>query len=261
MKLRQFQVDAFASRRFEGNPAAVCPLKEWLSDDLMQSIAAENNLSETAFFVPAQSGFHLRWFTPLAEVDFCGHATLASGHVLFDALDYEKQSVVFETRSGEMTVERSGKLYVMNFPAQPPKPCSPPKALIEALGAKPTEVLAADDYLAVFESQAVVQSLAPDFARLGDLDLRGVIATAPGDDHDFVSRFFGPKLGIDEDPVTGSAHCELTPYWSKRLSKKQLRARQISRRGGDVLCEIAGDRVRLKGSAVTFMVGEIEFDA
>ncbi len=261
MKLRQFQVDAFASRRFEGNPAAVCPLKEWLSDDLMQSIAAENNLSETAFFVPAQSGFHLRWFTPLAEVDFCGHATLASGHVLFDALDYEKQSVVFETRSGEMTVERSGKLYVMNFPAQPPKPCSPPKTLIEALGAKPTEVLAADDYLAVFESQAVVQSLAPDFARLGDLDLRGVIATAPGDDHDFVSRFFGPKLGIDEDPVTGSAHCELTPYWSKRLSKKQLRARQISRRGGDVLCEIAGDRVRLKGSAVTFMVGEIEFDA
>ncbi len=261
MKLRQFQVDAFASRRFEGNPAAVCPLKEWLSDDLMQSIAAENNLSETAFFVPAQSGFHLRWFTPVAEVDFCGHATLASGHVLFDALDYEKQSVVFETRSGEMTVERSGKLYVMNFPAQPPKPCSPPKALIEALGAKPTEVLAADDYLAVFESQAVVQSLAPDFARLGDLDLRGVIATAPGDDHDFVSRFFGPKLGIDEDPVTGSAHCELTPYWSKRLSKKQLRARQISRRGGDVLCEIAGDRVRLKGSAVTFMVGEIEIDA
>ncbi len=261
MKLRQFQVDAFASRRFEGNPAAVCPLKEWLSDDLMQSIAAENNLSETAFFVPAQSGFHLRWFTPVAEVDFCGHATLASGHVLFDALDYEKQSVVFETRSGEMTVERSGKLYVMNFPAQPPKPCSPPKALIEALGAKPTEVLAADDYLAVFESQAVVQSLAPDFARLGDLDLRGVIATAPGDDHDFVSRFFGPKLGIDEDPVTGSAHCELTPYWSQRLSKKQLRARQISRRGGDVLCEIAGDRVRLKGSAVTFMVGEIEIDA
>ncbi len=261
MKLRQFQVDAFASRRFEGNPAAVCPLKEWLSDDLMQSIAAENNLSETAFFVPAQSGFHLRWFTPVAEVDFCGHATLASGHVLFDALDYEKQSVVFETRSGEMTVERSGKLYVMNFPAQPPKPCSPPKTLIEALGAKPTEVLAADDYLAVFESQAVVQSLAPDFARLGDLDLRGVIATAPGDDHDFVSRFFGPKLGIDEDPVTGSAHCELTPYWSQRLSKKQLRARQISRRGGDVLCEIAGDRVRLKGSAVTFMVGEIEFDA
>lgn len=261
MKLRQFQVDAFASRRFEGNPAAVCPLKEWLSDDLMQSIAAENNLSETAFFVPAQSGFHLRWFTPVAEVDFCGHATLASGHVLFDALDYEKQSVVFETRSGEMTVERSGKLYVMNFPAQPPKPCSPPKTLIEALGAKPTEVLAADDYLAVFESQAVVQSLAPDFARLGDLDLRGVIATAPGDDHDFVSRFFGPKLGIDEDPVTGSAHCELTPYWSQRLSKKQLRARQISRRGGDVLCEIAGDRVRLKGSAVTFMVGEIEIDA
>lgn len=261
MKLRQFQVDAFASRRFEGNPAAVCPLKTWLSDDLMQSIAAENNLSETAFFVPTQSGFHLRWFTPVAEVDFCGHATLASGHVLFNALDYNKQSVVFETRSGEMTVERDGEMYVMNFPAQPPKPASIPDALIDAIGVKPVEVLAADDYLAVFESQIVVQSLTPDFARLRDLDLRGVIATAPGDQHDFVSRFFGPKLGIDEDPVTGSAHCELTPYWSKRLGKKQLRARQLSRRGGDVLCEMAGDRVRLKGGAVTFMVGEIEIDA
>lgn len=260
MKLRQFQVDAFASRPFEGNPAAVCPLKEWLSDKLMQSIAAENNLSETAFFVPTQSGFHLRWFTPVAEVDFCGHATLASGHVLFDALDYNKPRVMFESRSGKMTVERDGKMYVMDFPAQPPKPAKAPDALIDAIGARPVEVLAADDYLAVFESQSVVQLLAPDLARLRDLDLRGVIATAPGNEHDFVSRFFGPKLGIDEDPVTGSAHCELTPYWSKRLGKNVLRARQLSRRGGEVLCEMAGDRVRLKGSAVTFMVGEIEID-
>ena len=261
MKLRQFQVDAFAGRRFEGNPAAVCPLEEWLSDDLMLAIAEENNLSETAFFVRIENGFKLRWFTPVAEVDFCGHATLGSAHVLFDELGYQGQVVVFETRSGEMSVARDGDLYVMNFPAQPPEPCSSPKALVEGLGAKPTEVLAADDYLAVYESEAVVQSLTPDLARLCDLDLRGVIATAPGDNKDFVSRFFGPKLGIDEDPVTGSAHCELTPYWSKRLGSNVLRARQISRRGGDVLCEMAGDRVLLKGGAVTFMVGEIEIDA
>lgn len=261
MKLRQFQVDAFAGRRFEGNPAAICPLEEWLSDDLMLAIAEENNLSETAFFVPMESAFKLRWFTPVAEVDFCGHATLGSAHVLFDELGYQGQVVVFETRSGEMSVARDGELYVMNFPAQPPQPCSPPKALVEGLGAKPTEVLAADDFVAVYESEAVVQSLAPDLARLCDLDLRGVIATAPGDNKDFVSRFFGPKLGIDEDPVTGSAHCELTPYWSKQLGKNVLHARQISRRGGDVLCEMAGDRVLLKGGAVTFMVGEIEIDA
>jgi PhzF family phenazine biosynthesis protein len=261
MKLRQFQVDAFASRRFEGNPAAICPLEKWLSDDLMLAIAEENNLSETAFFVPVESAFKLRWFTPVAEVDFCGHATLGSAHVLFDELGYQGEVVAFETRSGEMSVARDGDLYVMNFPAQPPQSCSPPEALVEGLGAKPTEVLAADDFLAVYESEAVVQSLTPDFARLCELDLRGVITTAPGDNKDFVRRFFGPKLGIDEDPVTGSAHCELTPYWSERLGKNVLRARQISRRGGDVLCEMAGDRVLLKGGAVTFMVGEIEIDA
>ncbi|UCH47550.1 MAG: PhzF family phenazine biosynthesis protein [Betaproteobacteria bacterium] len=258
MKLQQFQVDAFANRTFEGNPAAVCPLQEWLPDDVMQSIAVENNLSETAFFVPSERGFHLRWFTPVAEVDFCGHATLGSAHVLFSELGYQGQAVVFATRSGEMSVARDGDLYAMNFPALPPQPCSPPRALVEGLGAKPTEVLAAEDYLAVYDSQTVVQSLSPDFARLCELDLRGVIATALGDKHDFVSRFFGPRLGIDEDPVTGSAHCELTPYWSRRLGKNVLHARQISRRGGDVLCEMAGDRVLLKGGAVTFMVGEIE---
>ena len=260
MKLRQFQVDAFASRSFEGNPAAVCPLREWLPDDVMRSIAVENNLSETAFFVPSDKGFHLRWFTPVAEVDFCGHATLGSAHVLFNELSYQGEAVVFETRSGEMSVARDGELYVMNFPALPPQPCSPPEALAAGLGATPTEILAAEDYLVVYDSEAVVQSLAPDFNRLCELDLRGVIATAPGDSKDFVSRFFGPKLQINEDPVTGSAHCELTPYWSKRLGKSVLRARQISRRGGDVLCEMAGERVLLKGGAVTFMVGEIIFD-
>ena len=257
MRLRQFQVDAFASRPFEGNPAAVCQLEQWLPDHLLQAIAEENNLSETAFFTPAERGFRLRWFTPVAEVDFCGHATLASAHVLFDALDYKDDVIVFHTHSGELSVARDGDLYAMNFPAQPPKPCSPLMALVEGLGAEPSEVLAAADYVAVFESEAFVQSLAPDFARLRELDLRGVIATAPGLKTDFVSRFFAPKLGIDEDPVTGSAHCELTPYWSARLGKSVLQARQISRRGGDVTCEMAGDRVVLKGHAVTFSVGEI----
>jgi PhzF family phenazine biosynthesis protein len=258
MKLRQFQVDAFASRAFEGNPAAVCPLDEWLPDAVLQSIAEENNLSETAFFVPSENGFHLRWFTPVSEVDFCGHATLATAHVLYDVLGYRKTPVVFGTRSGEMTVERDNDLYAMNFPSQAPKPCAPPQALLAGIGACPTEVLAAADYMAVFENEAVVRSLQPDFSRLGELELRGVIATAPGEQCDFVSRFFAPRYGIDEDPVTGSAHCELTPYWSARLGKTVMQARQISRRGGDVLCQAAGDRVVLKGGAVTFMEGQIE---
>jgi len=258
MKLRQFQVDAFASHPFEGNPAAVCPLDEWLPDTVLQSIAEENNLSETAFFVPSEIGFHLRWFTPLSEVDFCGHATLATAHVLYDVLGYARKTVVFSTRSGEMTVERDKALYVMNFPSMPPQPCSPPPALLTGIGVRPVEVLAAADYLAVFESEAIVRALTPDFARLKELDLRGVIVTAPGEKCDFVSRFFAPGFGIDEDPVTGSAHCELTPYWSARLGKTAMQARQISRRGGNVHCELAGDRVVLKGGAVTFMEGQID---
>jgi PhzF family phenazine biosynthesis protein len=257
MQIRQFQVDAFANRPFEGNPAAVCPLDAWLPDHLLQSVAAENNLSETAFFVPARSGFQLRWFTPVAEVDFCGHATLASAHVLFDALGHTEATVMFETRSGTLTVERDADLYAMNFPAQPPRPCALPKALLDGLGATPSEVLAAEDYLAIFENEAQVRSLVPDFSKLRQLDLRGLIATAPGDDFDFVSRFFAPRFGIDEDPVTGSAHCELAPYWSGKLGKNKLRARQISKRGGDVNCEMADARVILRGAAVTFMRGEI----
>jgi PhzF family phenazine biosynthesis protein len=258
MQLEQYQVDAFASRPFSGNPAAVCPLEQWLPDELLQSIAEENNLSETAFFVPSPDGFALRWFTPVREVDFCGHATLATAHVLFTILDYRNESIVFSTRSGEMTVGCDHGLYSMNFPALPPQPCVVPDALFEGLGAHPREVLASSDYLAVFDSEASVQELQPDFAVLATLDLRGVIVTAPGEQCDFVSRFFAPGYGIEEDPVTGSAHCELAPYWSARLDKAQMRARQISRRGGDVLCEIAGDRVVLKGAAVTFMHSRIE---
>lgn len=258
IKIKQYQVDAFAHRAFEGNPAAVCPLNSWLKDELLQAIAEENNLSETAFFVPTENGFHLRWFTPVSEVDLCGHATLASAHVIFQILGYPKQIVAFETRSGTLTVERKGERLAMNFPARSPKPCSPPSALIEGLGRCPIEVLAADDYIAVFDSEATIRAISPDFTKLCELNLRGVCVTARGESVDFVSRFFAPKVGIPEDPVTGSAHCALGPYWSSKLGKSCLNARQISKRGGDVLCQIDGDQVILSGHAVTFMEAEID---
>jgi PhzF family phenazine biosynthesis protein len=258
MKIRQYQVDAFASRVFEGNPAAVCPLDAWLPDELMQAIAGENNLSETAFFVPEGDGFRLRWFTPVAEVDLCGHATLASAHVILNILGHPTDRVDFETRSGKLTVERDGEMLAMDFPAQPPQPCEIPKELIVGLGAEPAEVLAAADYIAVFDDEDAVRALAPDFDILHELVLRGVCVTAPGKEVDFVSRFFAPKVGIPEDPVTGSAHCELAPYWAARLGKQELQAQQVSKRDGDVRCRLMGDRVLLSGQAVTFMVGEID---
>lgn len=258
MKIKQYQVDAFATQVFKGNPAAVCPLKAWAEDEILQAIAEENNLSETAFFVPHGKGFQLRWFTPVAEIDLCGHATLASAHVIFEILGYPTELIEFETRSGKLTVERKDGLLAMNFPARPPKPCSPPAALIEGLGRHPVEVLAADDYIAVFHKEADVRTLSPDLMKLRELDLRGVCITAPGLDVDFVSRFFAPKLGIPEDPVTGSAHCELAPYWSSRLGKSTLKAFQASKRGGEVFCTMNGDRVILLGSAVTFMEAEID---
>jgi predicted PhzF superfamily epimerase YddE/YHI9 len=258
VKITQYQVDAFATRVFEGNPAAVCPLDAWLSDATLQAIADENNLSETAFLVPTERGFHLRWFTPVAEVDLCGHATLASAHVLFEILGYARKQIVFETRSGELVVESNDGLLAMNFPARPPVPCALPDALVEGLGQHPTEVLAADDYIAVFESEAIVRSLSPDFSKLQALDLRGVVVTAPGGEVDFVSRFFAPKLGVPEDPVTGSAHCELTPYWARRLGKDSLEARQVSKRGGGLRCQLQANRVILAGRAVTVMVAEID---
>lgn len=257
MKIRQFQVDAFTTRIFGGNPAAVCPLDAWLEDDLLQAIAAENNLSETAFFVTTKNGFHLRWFTPVAEVDLCGHATLASAHVLFGILGYPGQTIIFETLSGILTVERKGALLIMDFPAAPPVLCVPPGRLLESLGQQPVEVLSADDYFVVFDSEDTVRSVRPDFAKLAGLDLRGVIITARGKQVDFVSRFFAPKFGIPEDPVTGSAHCALAPYWSAKLGRQVLNARQVSKRGGDIQCELKGNRVALAGYAVTFMEAEI----
>jgi PhzF family phenazine biosynthesis protein len=259
MKIKQYQVDAFASHAFEGNPAAVCPLERWLDDGLLQALAEENNLSETAFFVAAGRSFDLRWFTPVKEVDLCGHATLAAAHVLFERLGYAERVIAFKTRSGQLLVEKTGSRLQMDFPASPPAPCSMPERLVQGLGARPVELLAGEDYLAVFDSEETVRSLAPDHALLGQLDLRGVIVTAPGIDVDFVSRFFAPKFGIPEDPVTGSAHCELAPYWARRLGKNALSARQVSKRGGNLGCEVKGDRVVLSGSAVTVMETDIVF--
>lgn len=262
MKCVQYQVDAFTDRVFHGNPAAVCPLDHWLDDAVLQAIAAENNLSETAFYVPAGDGFHLRWFTPNSEVDLCGHATLATAHVLFSELGHTGTPIRFDTRSGRLTVtQQPDGLLTMDFPAQPPAPCLIPERLVEALGVTPVEVLQADDYIAVLASEAEVRDLKPDMARLQQLELRGVAVTAPGedDDVDFVSRFFAPKYGIPEDPVTGSAHCELAPYWEAVLSRNPLTARQISARGGELHCRVKGDRVELAGRTVTFMQAEIRF--
>lgn len=253
-----YQVDAFAERVFEGNPAAVCPLDAWLPDETLQAIALENNLAETAFFVPSARGYRLRWFTPVDEVDLCGHATLASAHVLFEIKGHPDPEIVFETRSGDLVVTRVDQGLSMDFPSRPPAPCATPPALVAGLGATPVEVLESDDYLAVFATEADVAALAPDFAALSRLGRRGVIATAPGTRYDFVSRFFAPRLGVNEDAVTGSAHCELAPYWAARLGRRRLHARQISARGGDVGCELLGDRVMLTGRAVTFLRGHID---
>jgi PhzF family phenazine biosynthesis protein len=259
MELTIYQIDAFTDQVFKGNPAAVCPLDDWLADTDLQAIAAENNLSETAFYVPAGAGFHLRWFTPKAEVDLCGHATLATAFVLFNLLDYADETVKFETRSGQLAVTKSDGLLVMDFPSQPGKPCATPPLLIEGLGKTPIEVLSSEDYMAVFENEEDVTALKPNFDALSRLGLRGVMVTAKGKDVDFVSRFFAPRHGINEDPVTGSAHCALAPYWAAKLNKTKLSARQVSNRTGYIECELRGNRVFLSGKAVKYMEGKITF--
>jgi predicted PhzF superfamily epimerase YddE/YHI9 len=258
MRLPLYQVDAFTARLFGGNPAAVVPLEAWLPDATLQAIAAENNLSETAFFLREREGYALRWFTPSIEVDLCGHATLASAHVIFDRLEPRLEKVVFRTlKAGALTVMREGAELAMDFPSRPPRPVEAPSRLDAALSAAPSEVLAARDYLAVYARQADVAALRPDFAALSRLD-RAVIVTAPGEDGiDFVSRFFAPTKGIPEDPVTGSAHCTLIPYWAERLGKSRLRARQISARGGELTCVFAGERVTIGGRCVTYLEGMI----
>jgi len=260
MRLPIYQVDAFADKLFGGNPAAICPLPQWLPDATMQSIAAENNLAETAFFVHDGGDYALRWFTPTVEVDLCGHATLASAHVVFSFLEPKRESVNFQTlKAGTLTVARSGDLLVMDFPARPPNPVEAPTGLLAALGGKPREVLRARDCLVVYASAAEVAALTPDFAALAKVhDCWAAAATAPGENGvDFVSRFFAPRQGIDEDPATGSSHCTLVPYWAKRLGKTKLEARQLSRRGGVLRCTLRADRVSIGGRAVLYLQGQI----
>ena len=257
MKIPLFQIDAFSNRPFSGNPAAVCPLGEWPDDKLLQQIAMENNLSETAFFVVNKDEYHIRWFTPVAEVDLCGHATLASAFVIFNHIDKVSNRINFTSKSGKLQVMRDKDLLSMDFPSQPPVPCEMPEYMIEGLGKEPVEILASEDYMAVYPQEGDILNIRPDMKLLRKLALRGLIITSRSETADFVSRFFAPKLGVKEDPVTGSAHCSLTPYWAKKLGKKQLHAFQRSTRGGELFLEDRGDRVTISGRAVGFMEGVI----
>ncbi|TWA82534.1 PhzF family phenazine biosynthesis protein [Azospirillum brasilense] len=262
MRLPLYQVDAFADAVFAGNPAAVVPLEDWLPDATLQAIAAENNLAETAFLVRRGDGYEIRWFTPTVEVDLCGHATLASAFVIATMLEWGCPRIDFATReAGTLSVTRNGDLYTLDFPSRPPEPLAgPPAGLLDALGGPPpTALLKARDLVVVYDDEATVRALTPDMSALARLeDFYAVIVTAPGGGGvDFVSRFFAPAQGIPEDPVTGSAHCTLIPYWARRLGKERLKARQVSARGGSLSCELVGDRVKIAGKAVLYMDGAI----
>lgn len=254
-RLPLFQIDAFADQAFTGNPAAVIPLQTWLPDELMQRIAAENNLSETAFFVPEVDGFHLRWFTPAAEIDLCGHATLATAFVILNELEPGRQRVSFQSMSGPLTVTREAELFCLDFPTRPPRPLPCPAGFAEALGAEVKEAWLVRDLYAVLEDEASVRDLRPNLEALSRVEPTSFVVTAPGTDCDFVSRCFAPREGIPEDPVTGSTHCVLVPYWAQRLGKTRLHARQLSRRGGEIFCELQGPRVKLAGRAVKVIEG------
>lgn len=258
MEIQYYQVDAFTSKPFFGNPAAVCPLHHWLEDPVMQLIAFENNMNETAFMLDMGDHYELRWFTPKVEVDLCGHATLASAFVIFEYLDCCATRVEFRTKSGMLSVEKDeGGLMSMDFPSLVPAPSQVPEQLVAALGKRPKEVLVSTDIVAVYDSPEDVMDIIPDMRLLSRLDADGVIVTAPGADYDFISRCFAPKVGIPEDPVTGSAHCSLTPYWAGRLGKNELHAFQASQRGGELFCELKGDRVKISGHAVCYLKGTI----
>ena len=261
MELPIFQVDAFTDRVFSGNPAAVMPLPGWLEDATLQAVAMENNLSETAFLVETGAGFELRWFTPTVEVELCGHATLAAAHVLFEHLGYTGEAIAFQTRSGELRVYRGGAGLTLDFPANQLAATEVDTAICDALGSMASEALAVGEnshsLLYVYEFEEDVTGMSPDYSALCAASERCLIVTAPGDDCDFVSRFFAPQFGIDEDPVTGSAHCSLVPYWAGRLGSNELQARQVSARGGQLACELRDGRVFMTGSAVTFMRGAV----
>lgn len=260
MRVPIFKLDAFATRRFCGNPAAVMLLESFPGDKLLQAIAAENNLAETAFLVRDRAEYRLRWFTPTTEVPLCGHATLASAAVIMERLEPDRATVVFHSASGPLTVTRAAAGYVMDFPQRIARPVEPPQGLAEMLGAVPIEVLADSfNYLVLLDRAQAVRDLAPDIAAISRLDRSGLIVTAAGDDHhDFVSRYFAPAKGIPEDPVTGGAHCGLTPYWAARLGKTELHAYQASSRGGELMCRLNGDRVELGGACVFYLEGEAE---
>ena len=259
MKIPLYQVDAFTSKIFNGNPAAVCPLEDWIDDDIMQKIAQENNLSETAFFIKNKSEFDIRWFTPVSELDLAGHPTLATAHVILNELKVNLNEVIFHTKINDtLKVTYKKNLYLMDFPSRNPEIENNFDKVADALGKRPKELYRHRDAVAVFDKEEDIKNMSPNIEKLKSLDYPAVIVTAPGNKVDFVSRNFAPKLGIPEDPVTGSAHCELIPYWSKILNKKELLANQISERGGKLYCTHNGDRVTIGGEAVTFLRGEIE---
>ena len=258
MTIPIYQVDAFTDHIFGGNPAAVCPLKEWLDINTMQKIAEENNLSETAFFVPKDDYFEIRWFTPKVEIDLAGHPTLATSWVIFNELGYTKDKIRFVSpHSGELIIEKNEDLIIMDFPSTEAVSCPIPEYLVEALGKVPLEVLRSRDLVVVYNNQKEIENIKPDFGILSKIDIFGIVITSPGENCDFVSRFFAPRAGIDEDPVTGSAHTILTPYWANKLGKNKLSAIQISERIGVLDCEYHGSRVKISGKARPFMKGEI----
>lgn len=258
MKLPIYQIDAFANELYKGNPAAVVPLKEWLPVSVMQNIALENNLSETAFFVYDKGYYHIRWFTPAVEVPLCGHATLASSFVIFNFLEENIKEIKFMSKSGELIVTRHKDLITLNFPSKKPLPIKAPQNLLNAIPVEPKEVLFNTSLLAVFDNEEIVREMKPNMSALAELKEDGLIITAPGKKYDFVSRYFVPNAGIEEDPVTGYAHTILTPYWSERLGKQKLKAYQASKRGGQVFVENLGDRVKISGYAILYLKGEIE---
>jgi PhzF family phenazine biosynthesis protein len=259
MKLKLYQVDAFADRLFSGNPAGVCPLEKWIPDELMQNIAMENNLAETAFFVKEGNIFHIRWFTPVLEVDLCGHATLASAHVIFKHLNFKEEKIQFKSKSGDLSVKKENDFLILNFPTDTLEKTETPIALAEGLGIAPKEAYKGiSDYLLIYDNQKQIEKIQPDFRLLSKVIARGIIITAIGNDCDFVSRFFAPLSGINEDPVTGSAHTTLIPYWHKVLHKTEMTAMQLSKRKGKLKCKYLGERVEIGGKARTYLIGEIE---
>lgn len=259
MQLPIFQVDAFTDKVFGGNPAAVCPLEHWLPDDVMQKIAIENSVAETAFFIPLNAGFEIRWFTPEIEMDLCGHATLATAHVIARHLNYSLPSIKFLSKSGELMVTVENELLTLNFPSRKPEPSDIPQIILDAIQVKPVEVLKSRDYMLVFETEEIIRRIEPNQSILNqiNLDPGGVVITAKGDEVDFVSRYFTPQASIFEDPVTGSAHCSLIPFWSEKLGKESMLALQVSPRVGKLFCKSLGERVLISGEAVTYLEGSI----